>query len=108
MSETKRRTKNPETTADDAGERPARRQTRVTLTKDVSSKYRKIMPKGPAKPAAGRKKPWTGEEDSGPAKRPYRKSGEEGSAPAKRPYRKSGEEGSAPAKRPYRQSGEEG
>ncbi|MDL2227103.1 hypothetical protein LJB86_05565 [Deltaproteobacteria bacterium OttesenSCG-928-M10] len=50
MAEVKRRNKSPETGEDKGGEKPPRRQTRVTLTQDVSSKYRKIMPKGPAKP----------------------------------------------------------
>lgn len=46
MAETKRRNRSAESSEGDSfGHDAPRRQTRVTLTKDVSSKYRKIMPK---------------------------------------------------------------
>ncbi len=61
MSETKRRDKKNEPSSQDtAGNDAPRRQSRVTLTRDVSSKYRKILPKdqtgrgGPPKPGGKR------------------------------------------------------
>ena len=71
MSEIKRRNKSEEPRGEETGEKTPRRQTRVTLTKDVSSKYRKIMPKdqpaGKAGPRAPRRKP--GDDDSAPPAR---------------------------------------
>lgn len=74
MSETRRRNKNDEPRSDEGGEsREPRRQTRVTLAKDVSSKYRKIMPKAEASAK------------SGPKAKPSRRSaGDGGSAPPSR------------------------
>ncbi len=50
MSEIKRRTKTAAEPEQNEGQKAPRRQTRVTLSKDVSSKYRKIMPKKSSSP----------------------------------------------------------
>lgn len=52
MSETKRRPKSAEQENDDSGSSAPRRQTRVTLAKDVSSRYRKLMPESKERGAA--------------------------------------------------------
>lgn len=83
MAEVKRRNKSPETGEDKNGEAPPRRQTRVTLTQDVSSRYRKIMPKSPASPRP--RKPADG--TAPPASRGQKSEGD-GSGPP--PRRRSG------------------
>lgn len=50
MSEIKRRTKTVAESEQNEGQKAPRRQTRVTLSKDVSSKYRKIMPRNSSSP----------------------------------------------------------
>ena len=66
MSETKRRIKSEEAQGHDGnGGQPPRRQTRVTLTKDVSSKYRKIMPKDQPNKKTGAKTSRRGPADEG-------------------------------------------
>ena len=53
MAEIKRRNKSAETESNGAGESPPRRQTRVTLSKDVSSRYRKNIKEDNKRPYAG-------------------------------------------------------
>ncbi|MDR0882065.1 MAG: hypothetical protein LBP55_05935 [Candidatus Adiutrix sp.] len=93
MSETRRRAKDtPRDSQTDSGPAP-RHKTRVTLTKDVSSKYRKILPKGPARPAG---RPAARPEGPTSGRRYSPRS--EGSNPGRR-YG-SRPEGSGPARRP--------
>lgn len=87
MSETKRRPKQEESGGDSFENRDSHKQTRVTLAKDVSSRYRKIMPESktgsPARrgPAPGRSKKADGFEAPSRARR---ESGEAAGGPPRR------------------------
>lgn len=115
MSETKRRSKQAESDSPEMAERP--RQTRVTLAKDVSSKYRKVMPKsggpyeggdgsapprrrGPGGPSPRPSRPPRkfSDSDERPSRPPRNFSGER---PARPPRRFSDSEGSSRPPRPF-------
>ena len=119
MSETKRRARG-EAPGDVDFQSEPNRQTRVTLSKDVSSKYRKIFPKNSAGRGGLKKKRPFDDGSNPPGMRPQR--APEGEPRSGRPARRFGEErpnfGDRPARRaggdrpnfgdrPPRRSGEE-
>ena len=107
MADTKRRAKNTEPRQETDSGPAAGRQTRVTLTKDVSSKYRKIMPKSPSSKPRTPGRPRTSSDGSQPPSRPTRprtgpprdRAGSE--APRTRPSRPAGEGYESEGRRPY-------
>ena len=119
MSETKRRNKGEAPREDDFQSGP-QRQTRVTLTKDVSSKYRKIMPKEAGEGRGGPRKPRQHDDGSTPpmrnrrtedrpkfGERPPRRTGEDRPKFGERPPRRTGEDRPKFGERPPRHSGED-
>ena len=68
MSEIKRRVKSADEAVENNGQSPPRRQTRITLTKDVSSKYRKIITKNDTSKKGPYREPRSGDETGQPFK----------------------------------------
>lgn len=104
MSETKRRNKN-EAPRDDDFQPHSHRQTRVTLTKDVSSKYRKIMPKSGGGQSGGPK--WKRSHDDGSVPPKRARTGEDRPKFGERPPHRTGEDRPKFGDRPPRRTGED-
>ncbi|UQZ91059.1 hypothetical protein C4J81_18275 [Deltaproteobacteria bacterium Smac51] len=95
MSETKRRTKKAEPDTTETASAP--RQTRVTLARDVSSKYRKVMPRpGGGAPSGRGGRSGGGEDGAAPPRRrgPGMSSGPDGGSRPRAPRRPGGRDGS--------------
>ena len=117
MAEIKRRNKSPETNEENGGGNPPRRQTRVSLAQDVSSRYRKVMPKSEStfagrKSADGQAPPERrsrkfGGGESGSSSRPRYENRGESSSSSRPRYENRGESGSSSRPR-YENRGESG
>lgn len=104
MSETKRRNKSEPQRGEDF-QPQSHRQTRVTLTKDVSSKYRKIMPKSGSGQAGGPK--WKRSHDDGSVPPKRGRTGEDRPKFGERPPRRTGEDRPKFGERPPHRTGED-